>query len=527
MTLSPTRHAVGDYSVIHMGLLNIIRRMALREKLPLREISRRTGLSRNTIKKYLNAGTVEPKFATPQRASKLDPFAEKLGAWLKTEAGKSRKQRRTLKQLHADLMALGFTGSYNRVAAFARTWRMDRQREQQTTGRGTFVPLAFRPGEAFQFDWSEDYAVLGGERTKLQVAHIKLSHSRAFLLRAYLLQTHEMLFDAHWHGFRVFGGVPGRGIYDNMRTAVDRVGRGKERQVNNRFLAMTSHYVFEPAFCNPASGWEKGQVEKNVQDARPRLWQPMPNFPDLAALNAWLEQRCLELWHEIPHGALPGTIAAVWAEEQAALMPLPPAFDGFVEQSKRVSPTCLINFERNRYSVPASFANRPVSLRIYPDRLVVAAEGQILCEHPRVIDRSHKQLPRTIYDWRHYLAVIQRKPGALRNGAPFAELPMAFRQLQDQMLRRPGGDREMVDILALVLQHDEEAVLTAVECALAEGVSTKTHVLNLLHRLIDGTTSGTPDIDTPQALILSREPMANVERYDGLRLTNDGGRHAS
>ena len=102
---------MGDYSVIHMGLLNIIRRMALREKLPLREISRRTGLSRNTIKKYLNAGTVEPKFATPQRASKLDPFAEKLGAWLKTEAGKSRKQRRTLKQLHADLMALGFTGS--------------------------------------------------------------------------------------------------------------------------------------------------------------------------------------------------------------------------------------------------------------------------------------------------------------------------------------------------------------------------------------------------------------------------------
>ena len=510
-----------------MGLLNIIRRMALRDELPIREVSRRTGLSRNTIKKYLNAGTVEPKFATPARPSKLDPFAEKLSAWLKTEAGKSRKQRRTLKQLHADLMALGFTGSYNRVAAFARSWRTDRQREQQTTGRGTFVPLAFRAGEAFQFDWSEDYAVLGGERTKLQVAHIKLSHSRAFLLRAYLLQTHEMLFDAHWHGFRVFGGVPGRGIYDNMRTAVDRVGRGKERQVNIRFLAMTNHYVFEPEFCNPASGWEKGQVEKNVQDARPRMWQPMPSFPDLTALNAWLEQRCMELWGEIPHGALPGTIAAVWAEEQAALMPLPSAFDGFVEQSKRVSPTCLINFERNRYSVPASFANRPVSLRIYPDRLVVAAEGQILCEHPRFIDRSHKQLPRTIYDWRHYLAVIQRKPGALRNGAPFAELPTAFRQLQDQMLRRPGGDREMVDILALVLQHDEEAVLTAVELALSEGVPTKTHVLNLLHRLIDGKATRGPDIDTPQALVLSREPTANVERYDGLRVQNAGGRHAS
>ena len=510
-----------------MGLLNIIRRMALREKLSIREIRRRTGLSRNTIAKYLNAGTIEPKFTTPDRPSKLDPFAEKLASWLKTEGGKSRKQRRSAKQLHADLVALGYTGSYNRVAAFAREWRIDRQREQQTTGRGTFVPLTFRPGEAFQFDWSEDHAILGGERTKLQVAHIKLSHSRAFLVRAYLLQTHEMLFDAHWHGFRVLGGVPERGIYDNMRTAVDRIGRGKERQVNMRFLAMANHYVFEPEFCNPASGWEKGQVEKNVQDARPRLWQPMPSFPDLAALNGWLEQRCLELWHEIPHGTLPGTVADVWAQEQAALMPLPPAFDGFVEQSKRVSPTCLISFERNRYSVPASFANRPVSLRVYPDRLVVAAEGQILCEHRRLIQRSHQLPPRTIYDWRHYLAVLQRKPGALRNGAPFTELPPAFRQLQDLMLRRPGGDREMVDILALVLQHDEQAVLCAVELALDAGVPTKTHVLNLLHRLVDGKTTGGPPIDTPQALALRREPRADVERYDGLRARVAGGRHAS
>ena len=295
-----------------MGFLNIIRRMSLREKLSIREIRRRTGLSRNTIAKYLNAGTVEPTFTMPERQSKLDPFAEKLSGWLKTEAGKPRKQRRTVKQLHSDLVTLGFTGSYGRVAAFARDWRADRQQESQTTGRGTFVPLTFRPGEAFQFDWSEDYAVLGGERTKLQVAHIKLSHSRAFLVRAYLLQTHEMLFDAHWHGFRVLGGIPERGIYDNMKTAVDRVGRGKERQVNLRFLAMTNHYVFEPQFCNPASGWEKGQVEKNVQDSRHRLWQPMPNFPDLAALNAWLEQRCVDLWRDIPHGIQPGTPNRSW-----------------------------------------------------------------------------------------------------------------------------------------------------------------------------------------------------------------------
>ena len=510
-----------------MGFLMIIRKWALRDKMPIREIARRTGVSRNTIKKYLREGIVEPEFQTPDRPSKLDPYAARLTEWLVSDQRKSRKERRTAKLMHADLVKLGYDGSYERVAAFVREWKGERQRAQRTTDRGVFVPLAFRPGEAFQFDWSEDWAYVSGERIKLQVAHIKLSHSRAFLVRAYLLQTHEMLFDAHWHGFRVLGGVPERGIYDNMKTAVDRVGRGKERQVNMRFLAMANHYVYEPEFCNPAAGWEKGQVEKNVQDARPRLWQPIPDFPDLAALNAWLEQRCLELWREIPHGTLSGSIADVWAAEQAALMALPPAFDGFVEQSKRVSPTCLISFERNRYSVPASFANRPVSLRIYPDRLVVAAEGNILCEHTRVIERSHHLPPRTIYDWRHYLAVIQRKPGALRNGAPFAELPPGFRQLQEKMLRRPGGDREMVEILALVLHHDEQAVLKAVEQALAEGVPTKTHVLNILHRLIDGKTTEGPDIDTPQSLILHREPKANVERYDGLRARNTGGRHAS
>jgi len=172
-----------------MGLLNVIRQMRLRDGLPIREIARRTGLSRNTIRKHLRSGTIEPEFSTPERPSKLYAFADKRAGWLKSEAGKPRKQRRTLKKMHADLVTPGFTGSYNRVAAFARDWRAERQRYENTTGRGTFVPLAFRAGEAFQFDWSEDYAVLGNARVKLQLAHIMLSHSRAFLVRAYLLQT--------------------------------------------------------------------------------------------------------------------------------------------------------------------------------------------------------------------------------------------------------------------------------------------------------------------------------------------------
>lgn len=158
-----------------MELLSVIRRWHFRDNFSIRDISRRTGLSRNTIRKYLRADGVEPKFKVPERPSKLDPFADRLSAWLKSGASKPRKQKRTMKQLHADLLSLGYDGSYCRVAAFAREWKADWHRERQTTGRGTYVPLAFEPGEAFQFDWSEDWAIIGNERTKLQIAHTKLA----------------------------------------------------------------------------------------------------------------------------------------------------------------------------------------------------------------------------------------------------------------------------------------------------------------------------------------------------------------
>jgi len=409
---------------------------------------------------------------------------------------------------------LGFGGSYDRVAAFARQWREGQTEWVNSARKRTYVPLSFAPGEAFQFDWSEDWAVIGGERTKLQVAHFKLSNSRAFYLRAYLLQTHEMLFDAHAHAFHAFGGVPRRGIYDNMKTAVDKVRSGKDRDVNARFEAMVSHYLFDAEFCNPASGWEKGQVEKNVRDSRHRIWQKIQPFGSLDELNAWLGAECERLWRDAKHPEADISVWEAWQAERPHLMPYGKPFDGFVEHPKRVSPTCLVTHERNRYSVPASFANRPISLRVYADRLVFVAEGKVVAEHERDITRDHGP-GRTIFNWRHYLAVLQRKPGALRNGAPFHEFPDEFKRLQAVLMKRPGGDREMVDILALVMFHDEAKVLEAVKQALDGGAPSKQIILNILSRLLD--TAPPPRIDAPQALALEIEPMADIGRYDQLR----------
>ena len=499
-----------------MALLSVIRRWHFREGMPIREISRRTGLSRNTVRKYLASGVVEPRYPKRKSPSKLDDYELTLTSWLFRESRRHRKQRKTLKQLHSDLMQLGYTGSYDRVAAFARHWRQEQQEAKKTAAKNTFVPLSFAPGEAFQFDWSEDYAVINGVNTKLQIAHFRLCHSRAFFLRAYLTQSHEMLFDAHYHAFQAFGGVPERGIYDNMKTAVDKVGRGKARTVNQRFQAMVSHYLFEAEFCNPAAGWEKGQVEKQVRDMRHRLWQDAPAFASLAALNAWLRQRCVDLWQELPHPQdKRRTLDDYWQAERDCLMDVPAAFDGFIEFNKRVTSTCLISHEHNRYSVPASFANRPVSLRVYPDRLVIVAEANVIATHERVFSRDHSVSGKTRYDWRHYLSVVQRKPGALRNGAPFAELPESFRQLQARLLKYPGGDREMADVLALVLLHDEQLVEQAVTEALRVEQPSKQHVLNCLSRIGD-PPKPKPSLPPP-ALKLVTEPLADTDRYDRLR----------
>ena len=511
--MTPADLLAGENGVIDVALLSVIRRWHFRDGLSQREIARRTGLSRNTLRKYLNSQIVEPSYPKRQTPKKLDEYDQLLCDWLRKESKKPRKQRKSVKLLHRELVSLGFSGSYDRVAAFVRLWR---EEQKFLTNRQAYVPLKFEPGEAFQFDWGENWAWVGSRKVKLQVAHFKLSYSRAFYLRAYWTQTHEMLFDAHAHAFRVFKGVPERGIYDNMKTAVDKVGKGKLRTINKRFQAMASHYLFELEFCNPAAGWEKGQVEKNVQDSRNSLWNSLPRFDSLDALNAWLEDACRQQWQNQLHPEYAKqTVEQIWQSEQSHLMAITAPFDGFIEHTKRVSSTCLVMFERNKYSVPASYANRLISLHVYPAKLVCIAEGKQVAEHNRVFSRDHNHPGQTVYDWKHYLLVAQRKPGALRNGAPFETLPDAFSQLQSQWLKRSGGDRDMVDILSLVLHHDEALVEQAITESLKAGLTSKPHIINCLNRLLQPQTPEPVPLDN--RLKLTVEPTIDTARYEQLR----------
>lgn len=492
-----------------MEMLGKVRRMHYREGLSRSQIARRTGLSRNTVKKWLKAAEgVAPRYHRVKVPGKLARFQEVLVQALQADARRPKRERRTARALHAELKVQGYTGGYTVLTDFIRDWREQAGANAPTRA---FVPLKFELGEAFQFDWSEERLVIGGIWRKLQVAHLKLCASRAFVLVAYPSQGHEMLFDAHTRSFQALGGIPRRGIYDNMKTAVDRVKKGKGRVVNARFSALCSHYLFDPDFCNVASGWEKGIVEKNVQDSRRRIWQEAGSmrFGGLAELNAWLLARCRALWETLPHpqyGDL--TLAEMLEHERSQLMPMVSPFDGYVEEPGRVSSTCLVTAARNHYSVPCELAGKMISKRFYPERIEVVFDEAVMASHLRLFERGQ-----TRYDWQHYLPLVERKPGVLRNGAPFAQMPEPLLRLQRLLLRREGGERLMSQVLAVVPKAGLEAVLVAVELVLESGAISVEHIENVIARLHQAPMP--ESVET--TLQLKQAPLADAGRYDGLR----------
>ena len=496
-----------------MAMIGKVLRMHRREKKSVREIVRATSLSRNTVRKYLREAKVaEPKYRREPVPMKLTPFVEAIELALIADSHRPKKERRTAKALHKEIAQAGYSGGYSRLTDFIRDWRA--RRGGVAIGKA-YVPLTFAFGEAFQFDWSEEGVVVGGIYRRLQVSHMKLCASRAFWVIAYPSQGHEMLFDAHTVSFAALGGIARRGIYDNMRTAVDKVKKGKGRVVNARFSVMCGHYLYDPDFCNVASGWEKGIVEKNVQDSRRRIWidAAKERFANMDELNAWVGARCRALWQETQHPEHKQfSVAEMLEHEREHLMPMTAPFDGYVEEAARVSTTCLVTVARNRYSVPCELVGQMVSTRLYPTRVKVVAGDLIVADHERLTDKG-----KTRYDWRHYIPLVQRKPGALRNGAPFADLPETLQRLRRALLREPGGDRLMAKVLALVPGAGLDAVLVSVDLALEaappSGRISEQHVINVLARL----NAQPRPANVTTTLQVSTPPTVDTARYDRLR----------
>jgi hypothetical protein len=306
-------------------------------------------------------------------------------------------------------------------------------------------------------------------------------------------------------------------VYDNLKTVVDAIFVGKERRFNRRFLVLANHYLFEAIACTPESGWEKGQVENQVGNVREWLFTPTPRFSDFAELNAWLARRCEELAGRRHPEQTERTIADCFAEEQPLLLPIKAVFDGYVERTLRVSSTCLVKVDHNRYSVPAEWANRVVSLRLTSDRLRLVADGKVIAEHKRCYGRSQ-----LLCDPWHYLPILEKKPGALRHGAPFRQwdLPTPVRIVRDRILKQDKGDRAFVELLLMARSLGEtglEILEVACDLTLQAGVIAAAIVLNEMRRLTEAACPKTLQSLPAGIPVLQLELQADCSRYDSLR----------
>jgi transposase len=489
-----------------------IRREHLVKGKSIKEIARDLKISRNTVRKILRSGETSFSYEREvQPRPRLGRWKADLDRMLTANAETSARERLTLIRLFEELRTLGYEGGYDAVRRYAGTW----SREHASQISAAFVPLSFAPGEAYQFDWSHEIVVMSGVTVTVKVAHVRLCHSRMMFCRAYPRETQEMVFDAHERAFAFFRGACTRGIYDNMKTAVETIFIGKDRQYNRRFLQMCSHHLVDPVACTPASGWEKGQVENQVGLVRERFFTPRLRVKTYDELNAWLTDKCVAYAKVHPHPERPDqTVWDVFEEERPNLVPYRGRFDGFHALPASVSKTCLVRFDNNKYSVNASAVGRPVDIHAYADRIVVRQDGRVVAEHARRHGRGE-----TIYDPWHYVPVLARKPGALRNGAPFKDwvLPAALERVRRKLAGSDDGDRQMVAILATVLTDGLPAVEAACAQAMSEGVHSSDVIINILTRQRDPGPAAT--ILTPDALRLRHAPVADCARYDQLRST--------
>src|SRR5712672_3504217 len=476
----------------------------------IKEIARDLKVSRNTVRKVLRSGETSFEYErVVQPRPKLGRWAAELDGLLSGNAGKSAREQLTLIRIFEELRGRGYDGGYDAVRRYARRW----SKERGESTAAAYVPLSFAPGEAYQFDWSHEIVLLNGVTVIVKAAHVRLCHSRMLFVRCYPRETQEMVFDAHNRAFALFKGTCTRGIYDNMKTAVETVFIGKDRQFNRRFLRMCGHYLVEPTACTPASGWEKGQVENQVGVVRERFFTPRLRVASYEELNAWLLDRCVAYAKAHKHPELADcTIWQAFEAERPQLVPIRGPFDGFHATQASVSQTCLVRFDNNKYSVASRAVGRPVEIQAYADRVVLRQEGAIVGEHRRRFGRGE-----TIYDPWHYVPVLARKPGALRNGAPFKDwlLPASLERVRRKLKGSDDGDRQMVKVLSAVLTDGLAAVEAACAEALAGGVHSADVVLNILSRHRDPGPAAT--ILTPDALRLQHLPIADCARYDSLR----------
>ena len=450
-----------------------IRRKVIAEGHSQRQTARQLHHSRKTVKKALKHSS-PPPYTRRQSVVRpvMDEYRAIIDTWLDEDTRCPRKQRHTAARIFQRLRdEYGFKGAKSTVRRYVA--------HRKDTHKEVFVPLEFDLGEEAQVDWGEAWVCERGVMRKVMLFCMRMCYSTASYVRAYERQNQEALLDGHARAATFFRGVARRHAYDNMKSAVITVGKGQDRTLTKKFLELKSHYLFEVRFCNKGKGNEKGHVENLVKHTQRTFMVPIPEVTGLYDLNEKLEESCLNDLSR-RHSRLGKVVVELLKEERARFLPLPTqTFEACKQVSSIATKLSLVRFDTNDYSVPMEYAHHTCVLKGFVDRVDVFVQARRVASHTRSYESG-----RFVLDWRHYVAILERKPGSILNGRPFQGEPWgeAFTEMRTELEYRyeDEGTRKFIRILLLLTEYPEKAVKDAVATCVKRCAFSDEAVLSML-----------------------------------------------
>ena len=488
-------------------------RRAHRDGMSIRDIARNFHHSRRKVRQILAEAQPQPYArAEPPSAPVLGAFHVKIDAILVGDEDAPPKQRHTAMQIFRRLRdEHAYTGGYDAVRRYVGQHRRDRSE--------TCIPLAHDPGQRVEADFGQIHVDFPDGRRPVPVLLVVWSHSNYPFVMAMPTQRTEAILAGMVEAFAFFGCVPHEVWWDNPRTVVSQILHGRERRVNERYAALASHYRFDPLFCMPARGNEKPRVETRVRVMQQQWATPVPRVADLDALNVMFRARCVGEADRTVAGHAE-SIGSRFARDRSEALPLPKhSFDACVAQAGQVDKYQTAPFDRNRYSVPRSFAFQTVTVKGYIERIDVVAGGAVVARHRRSYGRDEQ-----ILDPLHYLAALGRRPAALDHAPVLRDwrLPGCFarlRQALESSLGVTAGARHFCRVLQLLGDHPMDRVQAVVEECLGKDVLDAERIAAQVRRRAESEVAASASDVTaicPNATVLCQYhvPRPELSRFD-------------
>ena len=488
----------------------------------IRKISRDTGLDRKTIRRALNGTTPEYQLANPRPKVVIGPFVDQIKEWLLQDRKAPKKQRHTAERIHQRLRdELGFQGSLSTTQVIVRQIR----RELDPGRKEVFIPSDPEKREGAEMDWGELYVDLAGKRVKVYLFAMRSKFSGKVYARLYPVMVQECFFDGHIRAFAYFERVFEKVIYDNLKTAVKVVMRGRERIEQDAFLQFRMHYSYDAQFCSPAKGSEKGGVEGAVGFVRRNFLTPIPKAPSLENLNDFLLEKCLTHDLHITNGQ-ERTVGELYEQEMPKLLSLPKTvYRNYKLHSAMVDKYLTVRINRNRYSVPAGHRDKAVTLEIGLDDVRIIHENTLIATHKREFLRD-----RWIINPWHYLEALKRKPGAFQSSRILSEIEHSWdpvvKKVYDLQVKKYGqidGTKEFISTLLCFRDRSYEDMIEVLKLSLEQKTINKETVELIAEaQEEDGNRPESAMTAHIAAIANFSIPEADVDRFDALMEVANG-----